>query len=342
MNYHKRLIVDFDDTLAFTTNREWANAKPNLDLISKLNKLHREGWTIDIFTARGSISCATRAEAEMKYKPTMVEWLEKYNVKYDTISFEKPLGAYYIDDKSITPEEFLNIDIKKLEGGLSGSDLYSDGKFVHKKDERAHAVKEWFETVEGVNVPKVDRIVGDVLTMEYIEHNEHYFEDNLYVAICQVQDTLMKLKANLKPMNDYSFRDYVSRIFFHAENADIDTFYDVAHRISDFYMPLTFGHGDFGIKNMLFTNDHKLYLIDPIPDTFTSTELDAAKFIASLLINKYPSRIVTPAASALETFNDFEHIRFKLLVAAEIIRVYKYHPEKQFIKTLVENVLRQK
>jgi len=53
--YHKRIVVDFDDTLAFHQNRKFDEALPNKPLIEKLNKLHAEDWIIDIFTARGSI-----------------------------------------------------------------------------------------------------------------------------------------------------------------------------------------------------------------------------------------------------------------------------------------------
>ena len=67
MKHHKRIVLDFDDTLAFPVNRDFKNAKPNKLLINKINKLHKAGWQIDIFTARGSISCETRADAEAKY-----------------------------------------------------------------------------------------------------------------------------------------------------------------------------------------------------------------------------------------------------------------------------------
>ena len=140
MEHHKRIIVDFDDTLAFTQNRDWENAVPNIPLIEKLNNLFYAGWTIDIYTARGSISCATRQAAAKKYYSSMWLWLENNNVKYHTLSFDKPLGAYYIDDKGISPEDFILKDIRDLEGGLSGSDIYTDGALVHKTADNAHAV----------------------------------------------------------------------------------------------------------------------------------------------------------------------------------------------------------
>ena len=99
MSSHKRIVLDFDDTLAFTSNRDWDNAKPNVALIEKCNELYNQGWTIDIYTARGSISCRSREEAADKYGPQIESWLLKNHVKYHALSFNKPLAAYYIDDK---------------------------------------------------------------------------------------------------------------------------------------------------------------------------------------------------------------------------------------------------
>ena len=43
MSYPKSICVDIDDTISFTLNRDWENAKPNIPLIEKLNKLYDEG-----------------------------------------------------------------------------------------------------------------------------------------------------------------------------------------------------------------------------------------------------------------------------------------------------------
>ncbi len=40
------------------------------------------------------------------------EWLERYGVKYDELKFGKPYGVYYIDDKSLSIEDFLEGEIK--------------------------------------------------------------------------------------------------------------------------------------------------------------------------------------------------------------------------------------
>ena len=338
MSYHKRIILDFDDTLAFHENRDWANSKPNKRLIDKTNRLYDDGWTIDIFTARGSLSCATRQEAAAKYQPGMEEWLAKNGVKYHSISFDKPLAAYYIDDKGMHPDEFLNVSIQKLEGGLSGSDIYTDGKLVHKQDKNAHLVHRWYKQAEGVNTPRIERVVGETITMEYIPHDKKFFEKNLYVALGLIQQTLETLKKNTH-VDDLTWDSYVARIKDHVLASNQPYFSDVTQKLNWFRLKRTFSHGDFGITNMLFHENH-LFMIDPIPNVFGCVELDAAKFIASLVINKYPEDVVETSKRAMITYNNIDYADFHVLIASEIIRVYKYHPDKQFILECVHNVFR--
>ncbi len=103
-----RYIVDFDNTLSFATNRDWDNAVPNGKLIAILNRLYDEGNDVCIFTARGHLSChGDRVLAEETYREGMEQWLSKHNVKYNVLSFAKPLGDFYIDDRAIKPEEFV-------------------------------------------------------------------------------------------------------------------------------------------------------------------------------------------------------------------------------------------
>ena len=115
-NYPKSIVVDIDDTLSFTLNRDWEHAEPNQPLIDKLNKLYDDGWDIFIVTARGNLSCSNREEAENKYRPIIEKWMKEHNVKYTDISFQKILASYYIDDKGIKPDDFLDLNIEELKG----------------------------------------------------------------------------------------------------------------------------------------------------------------------------------------------------------------------------------
>lgn len=336
--YHKRIVIDFDDTLAFHENRNFNEAIPNEDLIVKTNQLYDEGWQIDIFTARGSISCKTREEARIKYEAGILAWLDKYSVKFNSLSFDKPLAAYYIDDKGITPEDFLEVDIRELEGGLSGTEIFTDGKVVHKQDPNAHATNEWFNEAfcVGIDVPIVHRIVGETITMDYVDHDENFFMSDFHVALGMIQTHLENMKR-LKPLDDTNFQSYINRIKDHAAASGQSDLIDNANLLDRFSLNRSFSHGDFGIKNMLF-KDHRLYLIDPICNVFGCTELDVAKFCASLYINQYHLEYILKSIDILAAANDINKPMLLALIRAEITRVYKYHPDKSFIMECFENV----
>lgn len=340
MKHYKRIVVDFDDTIAFPVNRDWENAKPNTELIQKLTYLYRCGWVIDIFTARGSISCKTRKAASIKYRAGIEKWLKDHNVLYHTLSFDKPLASYYIDDKGITPDEFLKLDIRPLKGGLSSSDIYTDGRLVRKTSSNSLAVQGWYNEVmvPGIHVPKVHGVVGETIIMDYIEHNPDYFKNNFYTALGIIQDTLTTLKK-VSVKTAIPFSTYKSRIYDHANASGIDMFKDIASELNNVILSQSFSHGDFGITNMLFQNT-KLYLIDPLPTVFGCTELDVAKFVASLHINKYPKQLINITKQIMELFCDISLAKFKLLILAELIRVYKYHSNKNFIVECVKDVLK--
>jgi len=342
VNYSKRIVCDFDDTLSFTNNRDWENATPNTKLIDKLNKLHDTGWIIDIFTARGSISCPSRADAIVEYRPGIEKWLNKHGVKYNNISFLKPLAAYYIDDKSITPDDFLDVMIEQLEGGLSGSDIYTDGDLVHKTDSNSYEVVEWFEVARkyDIKVPVVPRVISTSISMEYIDHNKKYFDANMFSALGHIQQALTNMKK-INVQKVFTFDSYVKRIAEHTEVQSSEVAWRVYMKLMDMKnknpLKQTFSHGDFGITNMLF-NESGLTLIDPIPYTFGCTELDIAKFIASLMINNYRQDYIKESMSTLCMWNNVDEKIIKLFVGAELIRVLKYLNDKKKYDSIINKI----
>lgn len=338
MNHSKRIVFDFDDTISFTKNRDWENAEPNLKLINRINSLFESGWQIDIFTARGSISCASRAEADKKYRKGIEEWLAKHKVKYHNLSFDKPLANYYVDDKSLTPDEFLKINFQQLKGGLTGADVYTDGIWVHKTDKNSLEAGEWFQKADSiVKVPKIERIVGDTITMEFIDHDPYYFKNHPYRALGIIQENLEKFRRT-KTNKKFTFQNYYDRIKGHVELSGVQNFEITLKNLNNLWIKQTFSHGDFGITNLLF-KDHELYLIDPIYNGFGSYELDAAKFCASLAINNYSFYLLDLSLKTLSRFCEIDFEEFKILVLAEVIRVYKYHPDKNFILDVHNKIL---
>ena len=107
-NPEKCLVIDVDDTISITTNRDYKNAEPIVKMISKINNLHSKGWHIILYSARGQLSKKGDIKLIEKInRPILEKWLKNNNVKYDSLLFNKPYAKYYIDDKAMTPEEFL-------------------------------------------------------------------------------------------------------------------------------------------------------------------------------------------------------------------------------------------
>ena len=107
---YNTFVIDLDDTICFTKNRDFENSKPNIVVINKINELYSKGWEIIIFTARGAKSCITLEEREKKYRELTQRWLKKNNVKYTGLIFGKMNADYYVDDKNMSIEEFLNFE----------------------------------------------------------------------------------------------------------------------------------------------------------------------------------------------------------------------------------------
>ncbi len=88
--------IDMDDTLTKCTcwtPEQCLEAEPNQEVIDKVNSLNDY---IIINTARAD-----------ELIPATIKWLRKHNVKYHGINNQKIPLSYYVDDKSVTIEQFL-------------------------------------------------------------------------------------------------------------------------------------------------------------------------------------------------------------------------------------------
>jgi len=331
LDYTTTLVVDFDDTIAITHNRDWVNATPNEALVNKLNQLYDDGWSIHIVTARGQLSCAGDCEAaDRKYRSQIEEWLAQHDVKYSSLSFQKKLAAYYIDDKGITPEQFVDsFERKKLVGGWSGDAVYYDKvtNSVYKTSKNTQSVVRWFEAARwyGYHVPGVHSVIGDTLRMQYL---------NTYGGdITNVLETVHKF-ASHPPFQvaEVSTDSYISRCRSRVKDVlsleDYSFVYLVLHEAMR-QTPATFSHGDCSISNIMSgPNDSTtVYFIDPIndPTLYSSWVIDIAKLYTTIALND-------SCDSALELIEDSQLVPIEVLKAHEIghlCRMYAYAKDKE-------------
>jgi histidinol phosphatase-like enzyme len=95
----KKFIVDIDGTIC-SQEVDYSKAKPNMEMIEKLNILYNLGHEIVYFTARGS-------NTGIDWRDVTEKQFLKWGVKYTSLFFGKPAGDYYIDDKALYIEDFL-------------------------------------------------------------------------------------------------------------------------------------------------------------------------------------------------------------------------------------------
>lgn len=113
---YNTLVIDIDDTISFTKNRDFVNSIPNKKIIDKINYLKKQGWYIILLTARGAKSCGTDIEKiKAKYFDVTTKWLKNNGVSYDELRFGKPNADWYVDDKNMSIDTFIDYKFPDIE-----------------------------------------------------------------------------------------------------------------------------------------------------------------------------------------------------------------------------------
>ena len=339
--WEQTLVVDFDDTIAFTTKRDWANALPNKPLIDKLNDLYRKGWDIHVVTARGTLSCENREEADKTYRPQIEEWLENHNVKYTSLCFQKKLGLYYIDDKGITPDDFVEkFEIEELEG-WSGATIYIDkstGDVVKIHEDYPGKVVEWYEAAEdrGFKVPKIRSLIGNTIKMERL----YSYLGDIDTIIQKIMkfDGRVPLEGYQEPREQIAlYRKYIDRCMnrltgdgIAEEDAKEIEYFLREHLLKEYEnTPYTFGHGDASFENIMSDKYGKeVYFIDPIQEEslYSSWVIDLGKLYASYFLKTTPlsDRIIERNLVKNHLYENINIKTIQIHAIANLCRMYPY------------------
>lgn len=113
-------IVDIDGTLCPVKkkNQKYEDLIPNKSIKNRLNEYRNGGAKIVLFTSRNMNSFNNNIGLINKFTAKiLLEWLEKWNIPYDEIIYGKPwpgLKGFYVDDRSIRPDEFIKYSIEEL------------------------------------------------------------------------------------------------------------------------------------------------------------------------------------------------------------------------------------
>lgn len=324
-----KIIIDLDDTLSVTENRDYANAKPITEVVGRVKELREklpeaEVW---IHTARGMNSCAgDAAMAERRNRATIEEWLKKYGVEVDGIIFGKPLADLYIDDKAMSAEEFAGSEIEAFRG-LSGARVERIGRMVIKEAENVKEQAEWYKEAAayGFSVPKVYCCQLGKLYMEYVGSREWELKP---MDIRRLAKTLRRF-ADIHLGGHNDIEGYARHCHKRAQEAG-ENDGDLTQRLTrcEVLGERTFCHGDFSLLNII-KSEGRYTLIDPCRNEFMSHwMLDAAKLRASLnwldyglVGTRHKMRDVILFDS---DFSDEELEAIKLLEESHYYRVLRY------------------
>src|SRR6056297_2384943 len=113
-------VVDIDGTLCPIKRKDekYEDLIPHESMVDKLKEYKKEGAKIILFTARNMNSYNANIGLINKHTArVLLEWLDKWDIPYDEIIYGKPWPGhkgFYIDDRSVRPDEFMKHTIEEL------------------------------------------------------------------------------------------------------------------------------------------------------------------------------------------------------------------------------------
>ena len=281
-------VFDLDDTISVHRNRDFVNAKPIAQTITKIRVLYGEGHDIVIYSSRGQNSCKGDLDLiEERNRAQIEKWLSDNGVPYDRLVFGKPLGDVYVDDKGVSLEEFLCGAYYRMDGN-SGAKVYWAGGRVIKQCKNPRAEADWYEKARslGMNVPAVNSVVLDRIDVEYIcgtpGNKRKLSREDMFLIIGQIMFMSMQKSESEFDVGEY-LKFATGRMALAGWERDFTALTGfIADKAEEIRKRSSFCHGDMSLSNMIFT-DGILCLIDPSPRReFSSYLMDFAKLRFSL------------------------------------------------------------
>ncbi|MBF1248870.1 MAG: capsular biosynthesis protein [Lachnospiraceae bacterium] len=114
-------VFDIDGTLCPVKKKEerYEDLVPFSDMLDKLRYYKENGARIILYTSRNMNSYSGNIGLINKYTAAVLtEWLKKWDIPYDEIVYGKVWPGhkgFYVDDRTIRPDEFLKYSLDELE-----------------------------------------------------------------------------------------------------------------------------------------------------------------------------------------------------------------------------------
>lgn len=278
-----RIVIDLDDTISKTENRDYEHSQPIRSVIDKLAEVRATFPNVEVVlhTARGMNSCKGDVKkAEMKNRPAIERFLQRNGIKVDRILFGKPLGDLYIDDKAMAARDFAASPIERYEG-LSGATVERVGGMIVKTAENVREQAAWYEQARayGIAVPAVFCVQLGKLYMEHVSGTPACEKVDIRVLRRIIED--MREFPALEGEND--LRGYADHCEKRAKDAGAP-YRLLPNDITDceILRKRTFCHGDLSLMNIIVRGNKMVYFDPSSTRGLSHWLVDAAKVRASL------------------------------------------------------------
>ena len=125
---HKSIVMDLDGTICpiKKAHENYAALEPYPAVVQKMREYKQQGFRIVISSSRNMRTYRGNVgEINAHTLPVIIAWLERHQIPYDEILVGKPWcgpGGFYVDDKTISPDEFVNASYDEITARLSDKD----------------------------------------------------------------------------------------------------------------------------------------------------------------------------------------------------------------------------
>ena len=114
-------VFDIDGTICKIKGKgeRYEDLVPYPEIVEKMRYYKEQGAKIILYTSRNMNSYnGNLGMINAHTAPILLEWLKKWDIPYDEIVYGKVWPGhkgFYVDDRTIRPNEFLSCNIEKLE-----------------------------------------------------------------------------------------------------------------------------------------------------------------------------------------------------------------------------------
>lgn len=127
ISQEKVLVVDIDGTLCPVkrSGEDYADLPANTEMVEQVRAYKERGFRVILHSSRNMRSYdGNLGEINKHTLPVLLDWLHAHDIPFDEVHMGKPWAGhegFYIDDRAVRPDEFLEHDQETLEARVEAA-----------------------------------------------------------------------------------------------------------------------------------------------------------------------------------------------------------------------------